>query len=101
MKNWPKIYLCLVIPLYALKNLVFIGKTQWGGAYEDRGSKRSPNRCNQAAKMRLWPRFRGHGVARWPHLVGDIPSFADSLLSPASFPISTLEFDETTFDLLF
>ena len=43
MKNWLKNLSLLDHPLWSLKNQVFIGKTQWGGAYEDRGSKRSPN----------------------------------------------------------
>jgi len=64
MKNWPKNLFLLGRSLYALKNSVFIGKTHRGGAYEDRGSKRSPNRSNQTAKMWLWLRFCGHSVAR-------------------------------------
>ena len=72
MKNWPKIYLYLVL-LYALKKSVFIGKTQRGGAYEDGGRKRSSNYCNKAAKTRLWPHFCGLGVARWPHANGGGP----------------------------
>ena len=43
--------------------------------------------------------FRGHGVAKWPHLVGGDASFGDSPLSYAGFPVSAPEFDETAFDL--
>ena len=64
-----------------MKNPIFIGKTQRGGAYEDSGSKRSPNFSNKAAKMRLWPRFHGLGVAKWPHPGSTAPSFDDFLLS--------------------
>ena len=75
------------------------GKIKWGRAYEDRGSKRSPNKTNQAAETRLWPRFRWHGVAKWPHLVGGSPLFGDVLLSLASFPVLAPGFDGTAFDL--
>ena len=71
MKNWPKTLSLLDRSLWSLKNLIFIGKIQQGGAYEDRGSKCSPNFLNKAAETRLWPR----SVARWPHPGGTAPGF--------------------------
>ena len=56
-------FILLHCSLWSLKNLVVVGKTQRGGVYEDRGSKRFPNFSNKVAKIRLWPRFRGLGVA--------------------------------------
>ena len=67
--------------------------------YEDRGSKRSLNKSNQAAKTRPKRRFRGHGMAKWPHLVGGNSSFGDTPLSLAGFSVSAPGFDETAFDL--
>jgi len=37
-----------------------------GGAYEDRGSKRSPYLSNKAPKTWQKPHFRGLAMARWP-----------------------------------
>ena len=37
MKNWPKIYLCMVVP-FALRLQVFIGEIQRVEEYEDRES---------------------------------------------------------------
>ena len=38
MKNWPKIYLCLVVPLLPLRLKVFIGEIQRVEEYEDKRS---------------------------------------------------------------
>ena len=62
------------------------------------GANAPPTISNQAVKTRLWPRFRCHGVARWPHLVGDTPLLRDFLLSGSGFPVSTPEFNEMAFD---
>ena len=51
--------------------------------------------------MRLLPRFRGKGMARWPHPGGGTPWFRDMTLSPARFAVLGPEFDETSFDLRF
>ena len=64
-----------------------------------KGEQTLPNSLNQAAKTRLWPHFRSHGVDRWPHLVGGTPWFTDMPLSLAGFPVSAPRFDETAFDL--
>ena len=52
-------------------------------------------------KTHFWPRFRGHGVARWAHQVGEAPSFGDFPLSPAGFPVSASGFDETVGPMAF
>ena len=86
MEKWTNFYLCMIV-LYALKILVFIGKTQPMRVYKDRGSKRSPNFFNKAVKTQLWPRFRGLGVAKWPHSGGTRLWFLDFLLSSARFSV--------------
>ena len=60
--------------------------------YEDRGSKRSPNKVQQAVKMRLGPHFRGPGVAMWPHPIGRDLWFDDLPVSSAGFLISASGF---------
>ena len=48
--------------------------------------------------MWLRPRFRGSGVARWPHPNGGTPRFVDSPISSTGFLVSAPGFDETAFD---
>jgi len=86
------------LPLFALLKLVFIGKNQNGGSLEDWGSKRSPNCHNKITKTRLGPRFRGPGMASWPHPIGGSFWFGDSPVSSSAFLVSVPRFDETVFD---
>ena len=84
------------------EKLSIYGKTQQGEAYEDRGSKRSPNFLNKAAKTWPKPHFCGLRVAtqaKWSHLRGYSSSFGDIPLSGSGFPVSAPEFDKTAFDL--
>ena len=48
--------------------------------------------------MRLGPRFRGPGVASWPHPIGGSSWFGDSPVSSFGFLVSAPGFDETAFD---
>ena len=86
--------------LFALLKLVFIGKNQRGEIPGRLGEQSSPNWHNKAAKTRLGSRFRGPGVARWPHPVGWLSCFGDSPVSSSDFLVSGPGFDETAFDYL-
>ena len=68
-----------------------------GGSWKDWGSKRSPNRVQQATETRLGPRFRGPDVASWPHPIGWFSWFGDSPVSSSGFLVSAPGFDETIF----
>ena len=48
--------------------------------------------------MRLGPRFRGPGVAKWPHPVGGQLCFGNLPVSSADFLVSAPKVDETAFD---
>ena len=63
------------------------------------GGANAPPTNIKRPRKRGWPRFRGHGVARWPHQVGAASSFGDFSLSSSGFPVSVSEFDKTAFDL--
>ena len=76
--------------LYALKNSVFIGKTQQGGAYEDRGSKLSPNCCNSRV-FAAWVWSGGHtkmvGVPDFERLFYPVSDFSFQLLELMKRPL--------------
>ena len=88
-------------PFFSVENGIYREKLEGRGRKKIGGSKRSTNHFNQAAEMRLWLCFRGHGLARWPHLVGGTPCFSDMALSSSGFPAVTPGFDKTTFDFWF
>ena len=69
MKTSLRIPLCLIVP-FTFKNALFIGEMERGEERTDRGSKRSPIDCNQAADLLNWPWIYGQDVATsWEQII--------------------------------
>ena len=85
---------------FLCKTLPFIGKTQEGKEWGDKGNKCSPYLHQQAADLRLGPRIRSPDVANWPHPGGATVSVDLAPLCLVGFTIAAPRFDETIFDLL-
>ena len=101
MKNWTKSYLCMVVPIYSGIPAFYRQKPRGERREKIGGANAPPNKRWMVAETQFWSRFRGHGVARWPHEVGGNSPFDDTPLSLAGFPVSAPGFDETAFDFGF